>query len=113
MILFLPCHSTASGATVMTIMFGEAAFTFAVDCGTAVAAGKYIFDSHGVGGRVVLNSFFCACSYTLDVVAVDLVHDLSVVFPFSSVLHAALAGVKYFVDYCFLAGLFRDSVICQ
>ena len=95
----------------MTIMLGEATIAFTINGGTAVATGKYIFDSQGALGLVVFDSLFCACGDSLDVVAIDLVHDLSVIFPLPSVLHASFAGVKNLMDDGLLAGLLRDSVI--
>ena len=72
-----------------------------------------LFDSHGVGGLIVLDSFFCACGNALDIVAINLIHNFGVIFPLPSVFHAALAGVKNLMDDSFLAGMIRDFVISK
>lgn len=90
---FFPCHSAASGAAVMAIILGETTIAFTIYGGTAFSTSENIFDSHGVGGLVVLNSFFSASGDAFDVVAVDLVNDFSVIFPLACVLHTTFACV--------------------
>jgi len=111
--LFLPSYCTASCTTVFTIIFCKTTIAFTIYGGSTVFTGKYIFDGHGTFSLIIFNTFFSTCSDAFDVIAVHLIHNFRVVLPFTCMLHAAFAGVKYFVNYGFLAGFLRDSIISE
>lgn len=78
---FFPSHGATSGTSIVAIVLGKAAVSFAIDGSTAVFTGEDVFVGLFGLRLIVFDAHFRTGNDTLDMVAVDLIHDLGIALP--------------------------------